>query len=159
MGQGTSVDYIPECRFIVTSRTPTGWEARVAQEARVSLHDARSSAHGFGRNRDFIDHWHLAVAEEVRREDEIGPLERLATNLKITLRQNRAIRLLATNPLLCSVSAPCIATRTSQLPEDRVDLFMSVVVRCCFERRTLKSKPAHKRYPRISYQTRTISSG
>jgi predicted NACHT family NTPase len=142
------VDTFPECRFIVTSRPHAVEQGWLKSEG---FDDADLQPMDLAGIETFIDHWHLAVAEEVRREDEIGPLERLATNLKITLRQNRAIRLLATNPLLCSVICALHRDTNEQLPEDRLDLYE----RCCsmlLERRDPESNLHISGYPRISYR-------
>ncbi|MGD1095150.1 MAG: hypothetical protein ABSB35_24555, partial [Bryobacteraceae bacterium] len=74
-----------------------------------------------------------------------------AVKLKDTLRGNRAIRRLATSPLLCGVICALHRDTNEQLPEDRVELYE----RCCamlLERRDPESGLALGDYPRLSYR-------
>ena len=138
----------PTARFIVTSRphaAEEGWlEADGFGEADLQPMDTTSIER-------FVDHWHTAVADEVHREDEVLTLQRLAQNLKATLRSNRAIRRLATNPLLCGANRALHRDTNEQLPEDRLELYE----RCCsmlLERRDPESGLAISGYPRLTYR-------
>jgi predicted NACHT family NTPase len=141
-------DTFPRCRFVVTSRphaVEDGWlEAESFSEAYLQPMDTSAIE-------NFIDHWHKAVAEEVLRESEIVDLGRLAENLKKALRENRAIRRLATNPLLCSVICALHRDTNEQIPKDRLDLYE----RCCsmlLERRDPESGLRMSGYPKLSYR-------
>jgi energy-coupling factor transporter ATP-binding protein EcfA2 len=138
----------PEVRLIVTSRphaVEDGWlEGEGFGEADLQPMDIASIE-------KFIDHWHQAVSEEVQQEGEIASLTTLANNLKATLRGNRAIRRLATSPLLCGVICALHRDTNEQLPEDRVDLYE----RCCamlLERRDPESGLDLTSYPRLTYR-------
>jgi Leucine-rich repeat (LRR) protein len=138
----------PSCRFIVTSRphaVEQGWlESEGFGDADLQPMDTEGIE-------TFIDHWHMAVAEEVQREEDVSALRALATNLKGTLRGNRSIRRLATNPLLCSVICALHRDTNEQLPEDRIDLYE----RCCsmlLERRDPESGLSISGYPRLTYR-------
>jgi hypothetical protein len=142
------VTTFPKCRFVVTSRphaVQQHWlDSEGFKESDLQPMDMASIE-------TFIDHWHMAVGQEVQREEEIATLERLAEDLKITIKGNRAIRRLATNPLLCSVICALHRDTNEQLPEDRLDLYE----RCCamlLERRDPESGLCVKGYPRLNYR-------
>lgn len=142
------VDTFPKCRFVVTSRPHAVEQNWLHSEGFL---DADLQPMDMAGIETFIDHWHRAVREEVQREEEIASLDRLAENLKFTLRGNLAIRRLATNPLLCSVICALHRDTNEQLPEDRLDLYE----RCCsmlLERRDPESGLKLQGYPRLSYR-------
>ena len=142
------VETFPKCRFIVTSRPHAVEEHWLARE---NFEDADLQPMDVAGIESFIDHWHLAVAEEVQREEEIGNLSRLAQNLKATLRAKRVIQRLATSPLLCSVICALHRDTNEQLPEDRIDLYE----RCCsmlLERRDSESGLDANWYVRLTYR-------
>jgi hypothetical protein len=108
--------------FLVSTRpaaVPENWLASlVFREARINpMSDA-------DRNR-FIEKWHAAVAEQLRRdrrktdEDE---LPALAESLIRQLRDNPPVARLATNPLLCGMVCALHRQRQQQLPETQVEL-------------------------------------
>jgi F0F1-type ATP synthase membrane subunit b/b' len=141
-------DTFPEIRLIVTSRphaVDEGWlEGDGFGEADLQPMDTTGIE-------NFIDHWHRAVAAEVQQESEMARLTTLATTLKETLRNNRAIRRLATSPLLCGVICALHRDTNEQLPGDRVELYE----RCCsmlLERRDPESGLALSDYPRLTYR-------
>jgi hypothetical protein len=142
------VDTFPKCRFIVTSR-PHAVEQRWLDTE--GFLDADLQPMDMAGIEAFIDHWHMAVREEMQREEEVESLDRLAQNLKLTLRGNLAVRRLATNPLLCSVICALHRDTNEQLPDDRLDLYE----RCCsmlLERRDPESGLKLQGYPRLSYR-------
>ena len=145
---GDIVGTFPKCRFIVTSR-PHAVEQNWLDHEEFLHADLQPM--DTAEVETFIDHWHLAVREEVEREEEIASLSRLAKDLKVTLRENLAIRRLATNPLLCSVICALHRDTNEQLPEDRLELYD----RCCsmlLERRDPESGLKLRDYPKLSYR-------
>ncbi len=141
-------DSFPDVRLIVTSRphaVDEGWlEAGGFGEADLQ-------PMGIGNIENFIDHWHEAVAEEVERNEQADRLKTLAGNLKETVRSNRSIRRLTTNPLLCAVICAFHRDTNEQLPEDRIELYE----KCCsmlLERRDPESGLALTAYPRLKYR-------
>jgi hypothetical protein len=142
------VGTFPKCRFVVTSR-PHAVEAQWLDDE--DFLDTDLQPMDTAGIETFIDHWHMAVAQEVQREEEVASLERLAKSLKSTLRGNLGIRRLATNPLLCSVICALHRDTNEQIPGDRLDLYE----RCCsmlLERRDPESGLDLKDYPRLSYR-------
>ena len=141
----------PEVRLIVTSRqfaVKEGWLTGDGfAEADLQPMDTSSIE-------KFIDHWHRAVAEEVQQEQQSAEFTTLAASLKDTLRRDRAIRRLATSPLLCGVICALHRDTNKQLPKDRLDLYG----RCCWmllERRDPESGMALTDYPRLNYRQKT----
>jgi hypothetical protein len=142
------VGTFPKCRFVVTSR-PHAVEAHWLDDE--DFLDTDLQPMDTAGIETFIDHWHMAVGQEVQREEEIASLEHLARRLKSTLRGNLGIRRLATNPLLCSVICALHRDTNEQIPGDRLDLYE----RCCsmlLERRDPESGLNLKDYPRLSYR-------
>lgn len=99
----------------------------------------------------FIYHWHSAVKKEVQTEEERAELGPLSENLSAFVRSNRAIRNLATNPLLCAMICALHRDRRQQLPTDRIELYEA----CChmlLERRDLERKVILQDYPQLGYR-------
>jgi len=73
---------------------------------------------------DFVEHWHHAIALEY---DKTKPdaLKQEAENLLEKLRQQKVLRNLAENPLLCGVLCMLHHDRNGYLPKDRTDLYES----------------------------------
>jgi hypothetical protein len=97
----------------------------------------------------FIDHWHKAVREELYTDEEKNELEPLAAHLKEEVRSNRAIRTLATNPLLCAMLCALNRDRRQHLPVNRIELYGA----CCsllLERRDKESRIDLADYPALS---------
>ncbi|MGA8086967.1 MAG: NACHT domain-containing protein [Terracidiphilus sp.] len=136
------------CCFIVTSRPHAVEQSWLKNEG---FHDADLQPMDTPGIEVFIDHWHRAVAEEARREEDLELLCRLAAHLKTTLRGNQAVRRLATSPLLCGVICALHRDTNEQLPQDRIELYE----RCCsmlLERRDSESGLHFRDYPKLSYR-------
>ncbi|TMM42009.1 leucine-rich repeat domain-containing protein [Colwellia ponticola] len=73
---------------------------------------------------DFVEHWHHAIALEY---DKTKPdaLHQQAVSLLEKLRQQKVLRNLAQNPLLCGVLCMLHHDRNGYLPKDRTDLYES----------------------------------
>ena len=141
-------DSFPDVRLIVTSRPHAVEEGWLEADG---FGEADLQPMGIGNIENFIDHWHRAVAEEVERDEQATRLKTLAGNLKETVRSNRSIRRLTTNPLLCAVICALHRDTNEQLPEDRIELYE----RCCsmlLERRDPESGLALTGYPRLKYR-------
>lgn len=110
----------PKSRFLLTSRphaAEEGW-LNADQFVDAELQDmAKSDIH------EFIDHWHNAVAETIRNEDELTAHGKLADSLKSKLGENAAIFRLATSPLLCALLCALHRQRVQKLPSDRIELY------------------------------------
>ncbi len=142
------VETFPECRFVVTSRPHAVGRHWLEKER---FRDADLQPMDAAGIEAFVEHWHMAAAEEVQRQEEAASLGRLANNLKRALSGNPAVRRLATNPLLCGVICALHRDTNEQLPADRLDLYE----RCCamlLERRDPESGLALSGYPRLSYR-------
>jgi NACHT domain/Leucine Rich repeats (2 copies) len=137
----------PNCRFIITSRPHAIEDGWMNQEAfseavlqEMTLEDMDL----------FIDHWHEAVKQELMTEEEKQELEPLAEHLKTYIKQVRAIRNLATSPLLCAMLCAINRDRRRQLPVNRIELYRA----CCsllLERREKESRIDLSDYPALNY--------
>ncbi len=136
----------PRVRFIVTSRPhaiPEGWMNHQAFEA-VELQPMELPDIAV-----FIDHWHRAVRDELQTDEEKRELDPLANHLKAQVRLNRAIRTLATSPLLCAMLCAIHRDRRRHLPVNRVELYRA----CCsllLERRDKESRIDLADYPALT---------
>ena len=143
----------PDATFIVTSRpyaVEEDWlKGNDFGEAILQPMDTSSVE-------EFVDHWHRAVAKELQEESDVARLGELSVKLKDKLRNNRSVRRLATNPLLCGVICALHRDTNEQLPEDRIELYEH----CCsmlLERRDPESGLELSGYPKLSYrQKRTL---
>jgi hypothetical protein len=134
---GDLTEAFPHARYIVTSRPPAisgGWlRDQTFAEAELqpmSLRDIEA----------LIDHWHAAAREGADHE-ECTELDQLARRLKHTIQDNRPIRGLAANPLLCAMLCALNRDRRTQLPRDRVELYR-IALEMLLERRDLEREVA-----------------
>ena len=144
------VEMYPHARFIVTSRPHAieeGWMDREgfsnAELQPMQLTDIYM----------FIEHWHRAVREELHGDEEKIELGQFAEHLKNEVRQNRAIRNLATTPLLCAMICALNRDRRRQMPKDRIELYEA----CCsllLERRDLERNVDLTDYPALQLHYR-----
>lgn len=79
------VDTFPKCRFVVTSRPHAVEKHWLGGE---DFLDADLQPMDIAGIETFVDQWHMAVREEVQREEEIATLDRLSQNLKSIIRGN-----------------------------------------------------------------------
>lgn len=100
---------------------------------------------------EFIDYWHRAVRAELIDVADIADLETLPANLKSTLRRNRSMRNLATNPLLCAMLCALNRDRRYQLPSDRIELY-EAGFQMLLERRDIERQIQLQDYPRLNYR-------
>jgi Leucine-rich repeat (LRR) protein len=114
------VEIYPEVHFIVTSRPHAVEEGWMDSE---SFKDAELQPMELSDIYAFINHWHAAVSEGIRHEDERNELLTFAEQLKVEIRYNRAKRNLATSPLLCAMLCALNRERRQQLPSDRIELY------------------------------------
>jgi Leucine-rich repeat (LRR) protein len=130
------VEVYPESRYVVTSRPPAvgeDWLAGQGFEA-VLLEPLELPA-----IRAFVDHWHEASLLAVSDPEQRSELEDLARQLKVIVQENRAIRNLASSPLLCAMLCALNRSRRAQLPSDRVELYR-IALEMLLERRDLERK-------------------
>ncbi len=142
------VETYPQSRFIVTSRPHAVEEGWMDHE---EFHDAELQPMRLSDIYFFIDHWHKAVREELQEDEEKVELESLAERLKSELRQNRSLRSLATNPLLCAMICALNRERRQQLPTDRIELYEA----CCsllLERRDKARSVDLTDFPVLNYR-------
>ncbi len=113
-----------QSRFIVTSRPHAVEEGWLDRE---NFSDAELLPMRLTDIYSFVDHWHKAVREELYEDEEKFELGPLAERLKGEFRQNRPLRNLVTNPLLCAMICALNRERRQQLPSDRIELYEA----CC----------------------------
>ena len=73
----------------------------------------------------FIEHWHNAVRES--QPELKGELDHLEIKLKVTIRENRSLRKLAINPLLCAIICALHKDKNEHLPLNRIDLYEACI--------------------------------
>ena len=97
-----------------------------------------------------MDHWHAAVRLDLENEGLRKELDDCRESIKNVVSENRSIRLLATNPLLCAMLCALHRDRKQQLPNDRLELYRA----CCetlIQRRDIERKIKGD-YPEIGYR-------
>jgi len=140
------VETYKDVRFIVTSRPHAIEEGWMNHEA---FNDAMLQEMELADIILFINHWHEAIKQDLLTEEkkELGPL---AEHLKERVKHTRALRNLATNPLLCAMLCALNRERRQQLPINRIELYEA----CCsllLERREKESHIDLSDYPVLNY--------
>ncbi|MEN6548047.1 MAG: NACHT domain-containing protein, partial [Armatimonadia bacterium] len=97
----------------------------------------------------FFHHWHEAAG---RSADETTKNRLLSfeDDLKREIRRNRALRMIATSPLLCAMICTLYRARNQALPRHRVELYEA----CCsmlLERRDIERGIDLSVYPKLTY--------
>ena len=130
------VELYPDNRYVVTSRPPAVGEDWLGGQGfdAVLLEPLELPA-----IRAFVDHWHAAALAAISDPEEHAELEELAGRLKVTVRENRAIRNLASSPLLCAMLCALNRGTSAELPSDRVELYQ-IALEMLLERRDLERK-------------------
>lgn len=75
----------------------------------------------------FIDHWHDAVREGEQVQEKRNELDKFNSSLKGKIKNNWAIRRLATSPLLCAMICALHRDRVTNLPSDRITLYNACI--------------------------------
>ncbi len=146
------IETFPKSRFIIASRPYAVKEGWMNVEG---FSDALLQPMELPDIYSFIDHWHNAVREELREDEEKAILEHIAEHLKENVKNNRSIRNLATNPLLCAMLCSLNRDRRQQLPADRIELYEA----CCsllLERRDKERRVDLTDYPALSYRQKRV---
>ncbi len=114
------VNRFPDNRYVVTSRpaaVPPSWlDHRDFDSYMIepmTLPDVRQ----------FIAHWHNAVARTLADRAGQEELASLAQGLNDTVLARRELRQLATSPLMCALICALNRDRRAQLPHSRIELF------------------------------------
>ena len=121
---GDLIKSYKKARYIITSRPHAAEEGWMSE---IVYADAELQSMGLTDMDMFIEHWHKAVREELRVEQERAELESLAQHLKDRVKNTRPIRMLAKNPLLCAMLCALNRERRRQLPINRIELYKA----CC----------------------------
>jgi energy-coupling factor transporter ATP-binding protein EcfA2 len=146
------VGSFPDPFYIITSR-PSAVEADwLAQEG---FAEAELQAMELPDIDAFVEHWHDAVREELQDEAEKVELSSYAADLKVTIRKSRALRSLATSPLLCAMLCALHRDRRRQLPSDRIELYRAGC-EMLLERRDKERGIEATGYPSLSYRQKLV---
>ncbi|MFG2152083.1 NACHT domain-containing protein [[Kitasatospora] papulosa] len=75
----------------------------------------------------FVEHWHVAATKGEIDQEEIASLTQGEADLISAIREERQLRRLASNPLLCALLCTLNRDRHSQLPRDRMELYRAAL--------------------------------
>lgn len=100
-----------------------------------------------------IEHWHAAVRDTSRDDQEQVLLEALPDQLKRLLRNRgrEPLRKLATSPLLCAMICALHRERLHRLPSERVQLYEQCVEMLLTGRDEVRDLPSLKDYPALNH--------
>jgi hypothetical protein len=118
------VESYEKVKFIVTSRPTAVNEGWLARENFAEFELEPMDLPNISK---FLAHWHRAVREELQTDQEKSEIEELESSLREFIKQNRPIRNLATNPLLCATICALYRDRKKQIPTERMRLYND----CC----------------------------
>jgi len=141
-------------KFIVTSRPTAVDEGWLALEGFAEF---ELEPMDLANIHKFLEHWHRAVREELQSDQEKSEIDALESSLREFIRQNRPIRNLATNPLLCATICALHRDRKKQIPAERIRLYDA----CCemlLERRDKEQQlsVALQYAPALSYSQKLV---
>ncbi|MFI0148832.1 NACHT domain-containing protein [Streptomyces globisporus] len=114
----------PEARYIVTSR-PAAAEVDWLKDDGFAVLDMLPM-----NQKDvekFVEHWHVAARKGDVNEEEAVSLAQGQADLVSAIREERQLRRLASNPLLCALLCTLNRDRHSQLPRDRMELYRAAL--------------------------------
>ena len=141
------VETYPHTRFILTSRPHAAAEDWMVHEG---FSNAELQPMQLSNIYTFINHWHMAVKDELYEDTEKAELVSLSSHLKENVKHNRSLRNLAINPLLCAMLCALNRDRRQQLPANRIELYEA----CCsllLERRDKERYVELIDYPVLNY--------
>jgi hypothetical protein len=118
------IKMFPDCKYVITSR-PIAVDDDWLKKERFE--EAELLPMSWSDIDTLIEHWHAALGEQVYSPADRNALAPAAERLKVQLRNNRALRSLATSPLLCAVLCALHYLRQQQLPGNRIALYDSAV--------------------------------
>jgi len=132
-------------KFILSSRPYAAKEGWLNADgfAEVELQDMQTTDVS-----QFVSHWHDAVAESQRHDDDRAALHELGESLTDKIRSTPSFSRLATTPILCAIMCALHRHRQEDLPADRVALYRACVE--MFLRRDTERKILTHDYPVLS---------
>ncbi|MFD7952041.1 NACHT domain-containing protein [Streptomyces ardesiacus] len=138
------VSTYPEAHYIVTSRPAAAEVDWLGDEGFAVLDMLPMNQKDVEK---FIEHWHNAARNSEIDSSEITSLTQGEADLVKSIREERQLRRLASNPLLCALLCTLNRDRHSQLPRDRMELYRAaldlLLLRRDRERKINYPEPAH----------------
>ena len=114
----------PASHYIVTSRPAAAESGWLSQEEFTTL-DMLPMSHRDVE--DFIQHWHDAARAAETEAHELASLDQGQKDLIASIKEERQLKRLASNPLLCALLCTLNRDRHSQLPKDRMELYRAAL--------------------------------
>lgn len=141
----------PQARYIVTSRPAAAEESWLGQDGFASL-DLLPMGRADIEN--FVKHWHEAAEECLpigAQEADFEDLETYQEELINAIGNQRQLRRLASNPLLCALLCTLNRDRRMQLPKGRMELY-AAALEMLLVRRDVERKINHPEAPSLTLQ-------
>ena len=107
-------------RFIITSRPAAAEEGWLHEEG---FDDSQLQSMEPQQIDALIDQWHVAAHKQTTDEEILANLDGYRDSLKQVIQSDRAIRNLATTPLLCAMLCLLNVDRRTKIPKDRMALY------------------------------------
>ncbi|MFE6098898.1 NACHT domain-containing protein [Streptomyces laurentii] len=114
----------PNATYVVTSRPAAAESDWLAQDGFSAL-DMLPMSHMDVEN--FVQHWHSAAATAEANQQELSALKQGEADLISSIKEERQLKRLASNPLLCALLCTLNRDRHSQLPKDRMELYRAAL--------------------------------
>ncbi|MFH9067380.1 NACHT domain-containing protein [Streptomyces coeruleorubidus] len=134
----------PNAIYIVTSRPAAAEVDWLGEDGFAALDLLPMNQKDVER---FVEHWHNAARNGENDTAELALLNQGETDLIKSIREERQLRRLASNPLLCALLCTLNRDRHSQLPRDRMELYRAaldlLLLRRDRERKINYPEPAH----------------
>lgn len=107
-------------RFLVTSRPAAAEEGWLREQG---FDDSQLQPMEPQEIDTLVDQWHLAAHKQTTDEGILADLDGYRDSLKRVIQSDRAIRSLATTPLLCAMLCLLNVDRRTKIPKDRLALY------------------------------------
>ena len=145
------VTEFPHCRYIITSR-PVLRDAWLANDGFSEAELLSMQAEDVEA---FIEHWHSAVQKGEPDAARRSELSGLSADLQSRVKADRALRELATSPLLCAMICAMHRERRQALPSNRITLYQAALA-MLLHRRDVERKLVLSDLPTIEFEEKEV---
>ncbi|MFG2598566.1 NACHT domain-containing protein [Streptomyces sp. NPDC048462] len=114
----------PSAHYFVTSRPAAAESGWLSQDEFATLDMLPMSSKDV---ENFVQHWHDAARAAENDAAEITSLNQGQIDLIGSIKEERQLKRLASNPLLCALLCTLNRDRHSQLPKDRMELYRAAL--------------------------------
>jgi len=128
----------PDATYVIASRPKTASSINVAS---AGFSTCTLEPMGDPDVKQFVAHWHNAVASRIDERDELIELRRHESKLLTHLESSRELRTLAKNPLLCALVCALNREFMGHVPQNRLAVYASALRTLAVDRNIRRDIP------------------